>query len=184
LLEPIAIRGRARRRNHPPAAMRPVARSVIGRVLASGLALLFVPIVAGAGTDRLAEMPWVCITVAGESHAVRLADTGRLRAAGFQHVPEDATAGEAIWFAYERPQRPSFHMRNVSVPLSLAWIAPDHRVLEVIRMEPESSGHRPNAPVQAVLELAPGHPLLGLVEAGVRIAPPRQRADPGARPDC
>lgn len=129
-------------------------------------------------------MPWACITVAGESHAVRLADSGRLRAAGFQHVPEQATRGEAIYFVYESPRRPSFHMHNVAVPLTLAWIAPDNRVLEVISMEPNSSGHRPNERVRGVLELAPGHPLISRINTGVRISPPRRRADADARPGC
>ena len=158
--------------------------SVATRALVSGIALLLAPVLSSAGVSKLAEMPWTCITVAGESHAVRLADSGRLRAAGFQHVPEHAAGGEAIYFAYRQPQRPSFHMHNVMVPLSLAWIAPDHRVLEVIRMQPESSGHRPSERVQGVLELAPGHPLIGRVESGVRIPPPQRKADADARPEC
>ena len=151
------------------------------------LLLLLAPVLSSAVTGKLSEMPWACITVAGESHAVRLADSSRLRAAGFQHVPEKASEGEAIYFVYEQPQRPSFHMRNVSVPLSLAWIAPDERVLEVIRIQPDSSGHRPSERVRGVrgvLELAPGHPLIGRIEAGVRISLPRRRADADARPGC
>jgi uncharacterized membrane protein (UPF0127 family) len=154
------------------------------RVRAGCILLLLAPVLSSAVTGKLSEMPWACITVAGESHAVRLADSSRLRAAGFQHVPEKASEGEAIYFVYEQPQRPSFHMRNVSVPLSLAWIAPDERVLEVIRIQPDSSGHRPSERVRGVLELAPGHPLIGRIEAGVRISLPRRRADADARPGC
>lgn len=149
---------------------------------ASAILLLLAPLMASAAGSRLAEMPWACIRVAGESHAVRLADTGRLRAAGFQYVPERAARGEAIWFVYQPPRRPSFHMNNVTVPLTLAWIAPDNRVLEVIRMQPNTSGHRPSQRVRGVLELAPGHPLVSRVKAGVRISPPRRRAD--ADPAC
>lgn len=75
-------------------------------------------------------------------------------------------------------------MHNVAVPLTLAWIAPDNRVLEVIRMEPNSSGHRPSERVRSVLELSPGHPLISRIKAGVRISPPRRRADADARPNC
>ncbi len=152
--------------------------------LASGILLLLTPILSSAAGSKLSEMPWACITVAGETHAVRLADSGRLRAAGFQHVPEQATRGEAIYFVYEPPRRPSFHMHNVAVPLTLAWIAPDNRVLEVISIEPGSSGHRPSGPVRGVLELSPGHPLISRTKAGVRIPPPRRRAAADARPEC
>jgi len=156
---------------------------VTRRVVISGIALLLAPVLVSAGS-KLSEMPWACITVAGESHAVRLADSDRLRAAGFQHVSEKASEGEAIYFAYRQPHRPSFHMRNVVVPLSLAWIAPDNRVLDVIRIQPDSSGHRPSERVQGVLELAPGHPLISRVESGIRISPPQRRADAEARPAC
>lgn len=153
-------------------------------VVISGIALLLAPVLVSAAGSRLPEMPWACITVGGESHAVRLADSGRLRAAGFQHVSEKASEGEAIYFAYRQPHRPSFHMRNVEVPLSLAWIAPDNRVLDVIRIQPDSSGHRPSERVQGVLEMAPGHPLISRVESGVRIPAPHRRADADGRPDC
>lgn len=129
-------------------------------------------------------MSWACIAVAGESHRVRVADSGRLRAAGFQHVSDQAARGEAIYFVYRTPRRPSFHMNNVAVPLTLAWIAPDNRVIEVISMEPNSSGHRPGERVQGVLELAPGHPLVDRIKAGIRISPPRRQPHGEGRPAC
>lgn len=177
-------------RRNPPrpgnafAVAGPITRSVTIHALVSGVLLLLAPVLASAAESRLSEMPWACITVAGESHAVRLADSGRLRAAGFQYVPERATEGEAIYFSYEEPRRPSFHMNNVVVPLTLVWIAPDNRVLEAISMEPNSSGHRPSGRVRAVLELAPGHPLRSRIKAGVRISPPQRRTNADTRPGC
>lgn len=159
-------------------------RSLRSHALASSIFLLLAPVLSSAAGSMLPEMPWACITVAGESHAVRLADTGRLRAAGFQHVPERTARDEAIYFVYRTPRRPSFHMNNVAVPLTLAWIAPDNRVLEAISMAPNSSGHRPGERVRGVLELSPGHPLVSRIKAGVRITPPRRRADADGRPGC
>ncbi len=173
-----------RRRSNAFAVAGSITRSVTTHVIASGMLLLLASSLSSAAGSKLSEMPWACINVAGESHAVRLADTGRLRAAGFQHVPEQATRGEAIYFVYEPPRRPSFHMHNVAVPLTLAWIAPDNRVLQVIRMETGSSGHRPSESVRGVLEISPGHPLVGRIKADIRISPPRRRADADARPDC
>ena len=180
---PVIRRG-SRRRDNAFAVAGWLTRSVKRHALASGIVLLLTPVLSSAAESKLAEMPWACITVAGESHPVRVAESGRLRAAGFQHVPEQATRDEAIYFVYRTPRRPSFHMNNVAVPLTLAWIAPDNRVLGVIRIQPDSSGHRPSAPVRGVLELAPGHPLVTRIKAGTRISPPRPQADAAARPAC
>lgn len=177
-------RGSRRRRGNAFAVAGFITRSVTTRAMAGGILLLLASALSSAAGSGLSGMAWACITVAGESHAVRLADSVRLRAAGFQHVPEQATRGEAIYFVYESPRRPSFHMRNVTVPLTLAWIAPDNRVLDVIAIEPNSSGHRPGERVRAVLELSPGHPLTSRIKAGVWISPPRRRADADARPGC
>lgn len=175
----------SRRRDHALAVAGSITRCFTRHAPASGiLFLLITPVLSSAAEGRLAEMPWACVTVAGESHAVRVAESARLRAAGFQHVPEQATRGEAIYFVYRTPRRPSFHMNNVAVPLTLAWIAPDNRVLRVIRIQPNSSGHRPSARVRGVLELAPGHPLVSRINAGTRISPPRLQAHAGARPAC
>ncbi|GEM_PF-1854610 len=172
------------RRGNPSISEGPTPPFLTSRALLSVILLLIVPVLSGAAGSKLPRMPWACITVAGESHAVRLADSDRLRAAGFQHVPEQTAHGEAIYFVYDPPRRPSFHMRNVAVPLTLAWITPDNRVLDVIGMEPDSSGHRPSERVRGALELAPRHPLIGRMKADVRISPPRGRAHAQARPDC
>lgn len=128
--------------------------------LHAALVLLVVLVPAAqAGEPKLGDMPSVRIDVDGRLFTARLAATAAHRAAGFQHVAPADMAGEAIYFAYDRPRRPAFHMRNVAKPLLLAWIAPDGRVRRIIRMEPGSSGHRPPGPVSAVLEFTASHPL-------------------------
>lgn len=142
----------------------------------SRLAAILVPLLAAvatlahAGGARLEEMPRARIDVDGREYVVRLAATAGYRAAGFQHVAPGDMAGEAIYFAYARPTRPSYHMHNVARPLQLAWIRPDGRVLGVIRMEPGSDGHRPDAPVSGVLEYTGDHPLASRVGAGSTVA--------------
>lgn len=184
MLQDRITRRSSRRRDHALTVPDPKTRCFTRHALAGGILFLLAPVLSSAAESRLAEMPWACVTVAGESYAVRVAETGRLRAAGFQHVPEQATRGEAIYFVYRTPRRPSFHMNNVAVPLTLAWIAPDNRVLGVIRIQPDSSGHRPSARVRGVLELAPGHPLVSRIKAGTRISPPRPQAHAEAGPAC
>ena len=46
--------------------------------------------------------------------------------------------GKGMLFVYERDQMMSFWMRNTLVPLSIAFISQDGRILEIYDMEPES----------------------------------------------
>lgn len=146
------------------------------------LPLLLVAVAAAAygGASLLGAMPRARIDVDGRVYAVRLAATAEHRAAGFQHVAPGDMDEVAIYFAYGRPVRPTYHMRNVARPLRLAWIRPDGHVLAVIRMAPGSGGHRPDAPVSAVLEFTAGHPLVERVRPGARIELLRPPRDPAA----
>lgn len=144
-----------------------------------GLAAILLPLLAlvtaaYAGAPRLGDMPGARVDVDGRVYAVRLAATAAHRAAGFQHVAPADMGDEAIYFAYERPVRPSYHMHNVARPLRLAWVRPDGRVLGVIRMQPGSDGHRPAEPVSGVLEYTGDHPLAERVGPGstVMLLPP------------
>lgn len=120
--------------------------------------------------SALADMPQTTLTVAGTQNCVRLAATAADRAAGFQDVPGARMDAEAIYFVYDEPRRPTYHMYNVAHPLRLAWIAPDGHVQRVISMQPETTGYRAPEPVTAVLEFTPAHPLAEQVRAGVQVA--------------
>lgn len=126
--------------------------------------------VAHADQARLVDMPRTTLTVDGSQHCVRLAATPADRAAGFQGVPGKRMDAEAIYFVYDAPRRPSYHMYNVAQPLRLAWIAADGHVQRVISMQPETTGYRAPQPVTAVLEFTPAHPLAEQVRAGVQVA--------------
>lgn len=140
------------------------------RVMVAVSMLLVLSIAAvRAGQSQIDAMPTGLITVDGRVHEVRLLRTPAHRAAGFQHADPERMAGEALYFRYDPPRRPSFHMQNVARPILLAWIAPNGRVLQVIRMHPESHGHLAPEPVGAVLEYTEDHPLAARVRPGVRI---------------
>lgn len=143
----------------------------MSRPVVAILLLWLLVAVAQAGGSPLADMPTTRIDVDGRVFAVRLAATTGHRAAGFQHVSPATMSDEAIYFAYDGPTRPSYHMRNVARPLLLAWIAPDGTVRRIIRMAPDSSGHRPPGPVVAVLEYTADHPLADHVRPGSNIRP-------------
>ena len=108
---------------------------------------------------------------------VRVADNGRQRAAGFQHICPAIIRETAILFLFANPARPTFHMHNVHAPLDLAFIDADGRIMEIHRMRTYVLGaarheyYRPRRPVRAALEvragffsergIVPGHRLIG-----------------------
>ncbi len=107
---------------------------------------------AGAG---VAELPRGTVLIDGAPIEARIADTPAARAQGFQHASEAQIQSEAIYFTWDEPQRPHFHMRNVTAPVVIAWIDPAGVVIGTERMAPGRSGYRPIEPVGAALELAP-----------------------------
>jgi uncharacterized protein len=62
--------------------------------------------------------------------------------------------GEGMLFVFRYPQRVSFWMKNVTVPLSCAYLDPDGRVLEIHDLEPGNEEPVPSRSdrVQYVIE--------------------------------
>lgn len=93
---------------------------------------------------------------------VRVADDFRARAAGFQHICPETIEETAIYFAFDRPRRPSFHMKNVKAPLDIAFIDRDGVIVDIQRMEPYVLGakhhetYSPPREVAATLEARAG----------------------------
>ncbi|HSH42374.1 MAG TPA: DUF192 domain-containing protein [Arenicellales bacterium] len=98
-----------------------------------------------------------------ETLDVRVADDYRERAAGFQHVCPETIEATAIYFEFERPRRPNFHMRNVKAPLDIAFIDADGVIADIQTMQPYVLGARqhrtwgPPREVTAALEAKAGY---------------------------
>lgn len=135
-------------------------------------ALAFASIDAGAAcepiTDPLDDMAEAAIVLAGPGERrvrlqVRVADDHRERAAGFQHICPETIETTAIYFEFERPRRPSFHMHNVKAPLDIAFIDADGVIVSIQRMEPYVVGARkqktygPQTEVAGALEARAGY---------------------------
>ena len=65
---------------------------------------------------------------------------------------------QGMLFVFGRPHRASFWMKNVSVPLSCAYLDPDGRILEIHDLEPgeETPVYARSSRVQFVLETGRG----------------------------
>ena len=65
--------------------------------------------------------------------------------------------GEGMLFIFESDEPRSFWMKNTSVPLSIAYIASDGRILEIYDMEPDNlSSVRSSRSVRYALEVPQG----------------------------
>lgn len=119
-------------------------------------------------TDELDSMGTAAMTLEGPGNeslslTVRVADDPMERAGGFQHVCPDVILRTAIFFEFERPRRPSFHMHNVKAPLDIAFIDENGVIVDIQRMQPYAMGatqhpyYSPPGPVAAALETRAGY---------------------------
>jgi uncharacterized protein len=109
--------------------------------------LLAIGLIAGAGckrtvpqrpprSDSLSVRPGLTrITIGPAPLWVEIADDDETRAQGLMYrraMPGD----EGMLFVFEYPQPLSFWMRNTYLPLDIAFVSPDFRILNILPMEP------------------------------------------------
>jgi uncharacterized membrane protein (UPF0127 family) len=88
---------------------------------------------------RLVVKPVVIMNQAGETITVNaeLARTGEEQRVGLMFRKKLAD-GEGMLFIYERDQILSFWMKDTLIPLSIAFISHDGRIIEIRDMQPQS----------------------------------------------
>lgn len=77
------------------------------------------------------------IEAAGHRLEVEIADTEELRSRGLmnrRHLDENT----GMLFVFERETRPSFWMKNTSIPLSIAFISSDGTIRQIEDLQPHS----------------------------------------------
>lgn len=84
---------------------------------------------------------------------VEIASTPSERQIGLmwrKHLPEN----EGMLFIFENPDYHSFWMKNTYIPLSIAFISEDKKVVEIRDMKPlDETSHRPLVPIKYALEM-------------------------------
>jgi hypothetical protein len=100
---------------------------------------------------------------------VYLANTDESRQLGLMHVrqlPEE----EGMLFVYPRAGRRSFWMRNTYIPLSLAYIAEDGTIDQLVDMRPlEDTTYPSRSTVRFVLEVNQGWFQRHQVQVGAKV---------------
>lgn len=127
------------------------------KALLTATLVLFISSCAGANT--------VDLPVGDHVFRVEIADTAESRQRGLMFRTELAP-DEGMLFVFPESRPRSFWMKDTEIPLSIAYIAADGRILEIHDMEPFSlSPVRSRYPARYALEVNRGR----FAEVGVRV---------------
>jgi hypothetical protein len=124
---------------------------------------------AGCEKPQSQPQPSAKVTIHGQSWQVELATTADQRYQGFSDR-KDLPAGRGMLFIFPQPQVLDFCMRFCLIPLDIAFIGPDMRVVKIYTMEVEPYGfdterYDSEVPAQYALEVPKG----ALAAAGVQV---------------
>jgi uncharacterized protein len=106
-------------------------------------ALIFFCAVIGVSALRAADLPTMDLSIAGHRLVAEIAATTDTRTVGlmnrFSLKPD-----HGMLFVFPAPQPLTFWMRNTYVPLSIAFIAADGRILNIEDMAPRTDDTHPS----------------------------------------
>lgn len=145
--------------------------------LALACALPFAPhgrVEAQADPMRHPQPKLPAVRIEAGMHVIRaeLADTARTRAIGLMGR-ESLGPNEGMLFVFEDKGVHCFWMRNTPLPLSIAFIGDDGRIVDIARMAPFSEqSHCPPMPVRYALEMEQGWFAKRGLRPGVRLKQP------------
>ena len=114
-----------------------------------------------AAADALPAIP---LTINGHKITAEVAATPEQRATGLMHR-FSLRPDHGMVFVFDRAEPQSFWMMNTFIPLSIAFIAPDGRIINVDDMAPhDESRHWSKGPALYALEMRKGW----FAERGIR----------------
>jgi uncharacterized membrane protein (UPF0127 family) len=135
------------------------------RTLITAVALL--AILGGTFTSDgfgASALPTVTLTITGHKIVAEVAATPEQRATGLMHRFSLAP-DHGMLFVFERPEALSFWMKNTHIPLSIAFIDANGRILNIEDMAPQTeTTHRSRGPGLYALEMRKGW----FAERGIR----------------
>jgi uncharacterized membrane protein (UPF0127 family) len=139
------------------------------------LGLAATVIAHGAGAAN--PLPTIPLTINGHKLVVEVAATPDVRATGlmnrFSLQPD-----HGMVFVFERAEPQGFWMKNTFIPLSIAFVAPDGRILNIDDMAPQDeSTHLSKGPAMYAIEMRKGWFAERGIRAGDRVSglPPPTR---------
>ena len=106
-------------------------------------ALLFVFWVAAIGAAHAAELPTIELNVKGHRLIAEIAANSETRTTGLMHR-FSLKPNHGMLFVFGEPQPLAFWMKNTYVPLSIAFIGADGRILNIEDMSPQTEATHPS----------------------------------------
>jgi uncharacterized protein len=114
-------------------------------------------------------LPMIDLTAGMHRIRAQVADSPEERAIGLMHRAE-MPANEGMLFIFEVAQKQCFWMKNTLMPLSIAFLADDGRIVNLDEMKANTTdNHCSTAPVRYVLEMNAGWFTKKGLKAGDRI---------------
>ena len=108
------------------------------------------------GAAAADPLPTVPLSINGHKITAEVAATPEQRATGLMHR-FSLKPDHGMIFVFERPEPLSFWMKNTFIPLSIAFIAPDGRIVNVDDMAPQDeTSHWSRGPALYALEMRKG----------------------------
>lgn len=109
------------------------------------------------GKNQLALREKRELKLGGVPLTVYLANTRQSRYLGLMHVKEPLPDGMGMLFVYPRASRLAFYMKNTYIPLSLAYVAEDGTIAQLVDMQPlDERSHQADSVVRFVIEVNQG----------------------------
>ena len=128
----------------------PVTRRILVTLLAAAALL---PAVA---QEKPQQLPTTKLTAGIHVVHAMVADRPETRQVGLMHRRELA-ANDGMMFFFEQSAQQCFWMKNTLIPLSIAFLADDGRIVNVEQMKPQTlDGHCSKEPVRYALEMNAG----------------------------
>lgn len=127
---------------------------------------------AGAQSFPQPKLPVVRLQAGIHVIRAELADTGRAREIGLMGR-EALGPNEGMLFVFEHDAVHCFWMRNTPLPLSIAFLDDDGRIVDIAQMAPRSDdSHCPSRAVRFALEMEQGWFARRGIEPGARLLQP------------
>lgn len=120
--------------------------------------------VIAQGAAAADALPTVPLSINDHKITAEVAATPEQRSTGLMHR-FSLRPDHGMIFVFERPERQSFWMMNTFIPLSIAFIAPDGRIINIDDMAPhDQNTHWSKGPALYALEMRKGW----FAERGIR----------------
>jgi uncharacterized membrane protein (UPF0127 family) len=118
--------------------------------------LLLLVSISVPGQDAAQRLPSITMNAGMHLIQAEVAQTSEQRSIGLMHRPRMGP-NEGMLFVFEAPSQQCFWMKNTLLPLSIAFLADDGRVVNIEDMAPQTlNGHCSASPVRYALEMNQG----------------------------